>query len=26
MKALSCGYVFQYPKLEPALQAILTKG
>jgi len=25
-KALSRGYVFHYPKLEPALQAILTKG
>ncbi|TKB94077.1 MAG: TIGR01777 family protein [Nitrospira sp.] len=25
-KALSHGYVFQYPKLEPALRAILTKG
>ena len=25
-KALSRGYVFQYPKLEPALRAILTKG
>ena len=25
-KALSRGYVFQYPKLEPALGAILTKG
>ncbi len=25
-KALSHGYIFQYPKLEPALRAILTKG
>jgi uncharacterized protein len=25
-KALSGGYVFQYPKLEPALRAILAKG
>ncbi|MEO7863717.1 MAG: TIGR01777 family oxidoreductase [Nitrospirales bacterium] len=25
-KALSSGYVFQYPKLEPAFRAILTKG
>ncbi len=25
-KALSEGYVFQYPKLEPALRAILAKG
>jgi len=25
-KALSRGYVFQYPKLEPALRAILRKG
>jgi NAD dependent epimerase/dehydratase family enzyme len=25
-KALSQGYVFQYPKLEPALQAIMGKG
>jgi len=25
-KALARGYVFQYPKLEPALRAILTKG
>jgi len=25
-KALSRGYVFRYPKLEPALQAILAKG
>jgi hypothetical protein len=25
-KALSRGYVFQYPKLEPALRAILAKG
>jgi uncharacterized protein len=25
-KALSGGYVFHYPKLEPALRAILTKG
>jgi uncharacterized protein (TIGR01777 family) len=25
-KALSRGYVFQYPKLEPALRAIMTKG
>ena len=25
-KALSRGYVFHYPKLEPALQAILTNG
>jgi NAD dependent epimerase/dehydratase family enzyme len=24
-KALSKGYVFQYPKLEPALRAILVK-
>ena len=25
-KALSQGYVFHYPKLEPALRAIMTKG
>jgi uncharacterized protein len=25
-KALSGGYVFHYPKLEPALRAIMTKG
>jgi NAD dependent epimerase/dehydratase family enzyme len=25
-KALAGGYIFNYPMLEPALRAILTKG
>jgi len=25
-KALSAGYVFHYPALEPALRAIMTRG